>query len=131
MIIRWINPSGENQTEEQWQGAGSLCIGLLLDGSEINDPAFEEHESAHTLLIVFNSYYDTVRFKLPEAGGEARWRRLLDTQSGAANTEDATHDSGEEIEIPGRSLLALGPSTSGSDREAKNGEGPSAVDATL
>jgi isoamylase len=126
MIIRWINPSGENQTEEQWQDPGALCIGLLLDGSEIQNREFEEHERERMFLIIFNAYYDAVQFKLPDAAGGAHWRRLLDTQKGEVYTEGATHSSGEEIEVPGRSLLAFASST-GQDHEAGTIEGLNAV----
>ncbi|MGH8503189.1 MAG: glycogen debranching protein GlgX [Gammaproteobacteria bacterium] len=110
MIIRWINPSGEEQTEEQWQDAGARCIGLLLDGGEIEDPAFERDEGERTLLIIFNSYHETVTFTLPDIGESTRWRRLLDTQDGTDDSQDITHDSKAEIDIPGRSLLLLAAS---------------------
>jgi glycogen operon protein len=122
MIIRWINPTGIDQTEEQWHEAGALCIGLLLDGSEIEDPAFEKGEGARTILIIFNAYHDTLSFKLPDHSGETPWQRLLDTHAGATEASDVTHTSGEEIEIPGRSLLALAPLTVG-DHDAA-GERP-------
>jgi glycogen operon protein len=104
MIIRWINPSGEDQTEEQWQDAGLHCIGLLLDGSEISDPAFEKDEGGRRLLIVFNSYHDTVSFKLPEVEDEGKWHRLLHTQ---AEEQGALYPGGEDIEVEGRSLMLL------------------------
>ncbi|HEX2239052.1 MAG TPA: glycogen debranching protein GlgX [Gammaproteobacteria bacterium] len=110
MIIRWINPNGEDQTEEQWQDPGALCIGLLLDGSEIRDSAYEEHEGERMLLVVFNAYHNKLPFKLPAPRGQTRWRRLLDTQTGANNMDDTSHDSGEEIELAGRSLIVLAPS---------------------
>jgi len=110
MVIRWVNPSGETQVEEQWQDGGARCIGLLLDGREIEDPAFERDEGERTLLIIFNSYHDAVTFTLPSNGGSSGWRRLLDTQDDADDTQETTHKSGEEIEIPGRSLLLLAAS---------------------
>ena len=86
------------------------CIGLLLDGSEIQDPAFERNEGERTLLIIFNSYHDTVTFSLPSNGDSTGWRRLLDTQDGANAAQETGHSSGEEIDIPGRSLLLMAAS---------------------
>jgi glycogen operon protein len=106
MVLRWINPSGENQTEEQWQDPGARCIGLLLERGQ--EAAYPDAQAERTLLIVFNAHYDSVAFKLPDTDSGLDWRRLLDTQDGEAQTQGANHHSGEEIEISGRALLLFG-----------------------
>ncbi|MDN5850274.1 MAG: glycogen debranching protein GlgX [Nitrococcus sp.] len=106
MIIRWINPSGEDQTEAQWRDAGARCIGLLLERGE--EAAYAIEHSERTLLAVFNAHHAAVAFKLPDSEDGSHWHRLLNTNSSDITAQDVTHDSGEAIEIPGRSLLLLG-----------------------
>lgn len=70
----------------------------------------QRDEGERTLLIIFNSYHDAVSFTLPSNGGSTGWRHLLDTQDDADDAQESGHNSGEEIEIPGRSLRLLAAS---------------------
>jgi glycogen operon protein len=127
MIIRWINPYGSDQTEEQWRDPGARCIGLLLqrpkdpadaepEGASAlfespEDSAIQEPQGAPALLTIFNAHHEVVVFKLPNAPGEAQWQCTLDTEVGKGDYQPA-YASAREIEIPGRCLMLFEPSSS-------------------
>jgi isoamylase len=105
----WLTPAAAEMTEAQWTDPSAKCLGVILDGraqtSGIKRPA-----SDPTVLIVLNSHYDVVRFKLPEVVGGTNWELLIDTNLPMA--EVTPFDFGREYDVTGRSLLlfALRPS---------------------
>jgi glycogen operon protein len=104
MIIRWIDPSGKEQTDKEWKNPESRTIGLLLQRGE--EAAYPDDASLSVLLLIFNAHHDNATFTLPDPGGETLWRRILDTANGGS--EETMHASGEKIDVPGRSLLVVG-----------------------
>ncbi|EAR20310.1 glycogen debranching protein GlgX [Nitrococcus mobilis] len=106
MKIRWIGPSGNDYSDEEWGDAGSRCIGLLLERGE--ERAYISDRGERILLAIFNSHHETVAFKLPELEGDFVWQRLLDTHEGTCDADGVTHARGETVEIPGRSTRLFG-----------------------
>jgi glycogen operon protein len=96
LVIEWLNASGGNQNDEQWDDDLARCIGLRL-----LSPA-SETEPEQELLILFNAYDGSVAFTLPERGDGA-WSMILDTN----DPNGAPHDSAGEIELPPRSYVVL------------------------
>jgi isoamylase len=101
--IRWINPSGDDQTEEQWRDPHARCLGMLLDG-RARTSGLRRRGHAATVLLVTNAYHDAVNFRLPEAPGGDEWSLLLDTGD-PRRDGDAAGRSGEDWLVGGRSLL--------------------------
>jgi glycogen operon protein len=107
--IRWINPSGDDQTEEQWRDPHAHCLGVLLDG-RAQPTGIRRRGQDVTLLVVLNAYYDAVNFRVPQVTGGTEWALELDTAELERNGE-AIGRSGEQWLVGGRSLLlfALAP----------------------
>ncbi len=101
--VRWLTPSGDDMTEEQWSDSNARCLGMLLDGraqaTGIKRPAMDA-----TALLVFNAHHGVVKFKVPEVVGGRAWRRLIDTNMPEAEASLSVH-SGDEYEVIGRSVL--------------------------
>ena len=116
MKIRWISPSGNDYSDEEWRDAASRCIGLLLERGE--ERAYISDRGERTLLAIFNAHPDTVAFKLPDLEGDFVWQRLLDTHEGICDAEGVTHARSETVEIPGRSTRLFGPSDNPAPPEA-------------
>jgi glycogen operon protein len=94
--VRWLNPTGGDQTPEQWDDANALAIGLLL---RLPD---EAPEGVSEALVLFNSFDGEIAFALPpKASGE--WTVALDSFDGARHLQRV---SGEAKLAP-RSLMAL------------------------
>ena len=101
--VRWINPSGEDQTQEQWDDPRAHCLGVLLDG-RARATGIRRRGQDVTLLLVLNAYHDAVNFRLPEVAGGAEWTLRLDTATPERNDKAAAR-SGEDWLVGGRSLL--------------------------
>jgi glycogen operon protein len=103
--VAWIGTSGKEMTEAEWQDANTRCFGMLLDG-RAQQSGIKPRGHEATLLIVFNSWQDVVKFTLPGTNGGGEWRLLADT-----NMPDLPEGSrfaiGHSYEVTGRSLLLL------------------------
>jgi glycogen operon protein len=65
-------------SDQDWNAGTGRTFGVLLAGSEEDDPADGAGEPpSDTLFLAFNAHHERVRFVLPLAAG--RWVRLLDT----------------------------------------------------
>ena len=81
------------------------CFGMLLDG-RAQQTGIRQRGQEATLLIIFNSWQDVVKFKLPGAGETtaAHWELLADTNMPDL-PEGSRFDFGHVYEVTGRSLL--------------------------
>ncbi|SIO58800.1 glycogen debranching protein GlgX [Paraburkholderia phenazinium] len=100
---RWLSPTGEDLSQEQWDDAAMRCFGLVIDGraqaSGIRRPA-----SDATLLLVLNAHHDLVNFTLPDIPEGDKWTLLLDTNM-PVRDELPAYSAGESYQVTGRSLL--------------------------
>jgi len=103
--VTWIGTSGKEMSEAEWQDPNTRCFGMLLDG-RAQQTGIKQRGHEATLLIVFNSWQDVVKFSLPSTNGGGEWRLLADT-----NMPDLPEGSrfaiGHPYEVTGRSLLLL------------------------
>jgi glycogen operon protein len=90
-------------THEEWQNAGMKCFGMLLDGRAQQSGIRQRGQEA-TLLIIFNSWQDVVKFKLPAAPEGECWELVADTNMPDL-PEGKRFDIGHEYEVTARSLL--------------------------
>ncbi|SCX02608.1 Glycogen debranching enzyme [Agrobacterium sp. DSM 25558] len=98
----WLNPGGGEQTQEQWEDAGSTSLGLRLT----QDPQGKlpaEADEWQDVLILFNPHDGAVEFKLPDA--DHGWMTELTTADPAAPSN--TIANGEIYTVEGRSLVLL------------------------
>jgi glycogen operon protein len=105
--ISWLNPSGEEMTDEDW-GAGFVkCLGVRLAGDLIGD-VDERGEPivGDTLLLLLNAHHEAISFALPAHKEEHRWELLLDT-AGPTALEPRQMKGGEQYGLQGRSLAVF------------------------
>ena len=87
------------------------CFGMLIDG-RAQTSGIKRRASDVTMLIVINSYYDRVKFTLPEFVGGDQWMMFIDTND-PERKEASTLKTGDKYDVTGRSLLLLAALTSG------------------
>jgi glycogen operon protein len=114
--ITWVNPTGEEQTTEQWEDPMARCLGMLLDGRVDPSGPASPTQAGAPLLLVVNSYHDAVNFTLPSPAGCAEWTCLLDTNS--PDEEIGAFDPGDRFLVTGRSLLLFEMRSERSDDRA-------------
>jgi len=101
--VTWVSGSGNEMTAEEWQDGNNKCFGMLLDGRAQQSGIRQRGQEA-TLLIVFNSWQDVVKFKLPAAPDGKAWELVADTNMPDL-PEGSRFDLGHEYQVTARSLL--------------------------
>ena len=101
--VTWIDTNGSVFLDEAWSQGNVQCFGMLIDGRAQSTGIVKRGQDA-TMLLVMNSYHDTVVFKLPEAPEGVNWELLIETNI-PETKENALFAFGAEYEVSGRLLL--------------------------
>ena len=93
--LTWLEASGNEMTDEDWDAPTQRPLGLLMDGNQLTE--LDEHGeriSGDTLLMLLNANHDAAEFTLPTVGEEEpTWELLIDTaRPDAGEGEAAVHD---------------------------------------
>ena len=101
--IEWIKPDSTEMTEQDWNQASFLTIGILLAGDAIGE--FDEKGrriTDATFMLLLNGHPDPVAFKLPASAQP--WELILYTIMPNLAGPKNTVNSGTEFRMEGRSL---------------------------
>lgn len=101
--VTWINATGSEMQQIDWNDGLMRCFGMLVDG-RAQTSGIKRRASDLTLLIVVNAYHDIVKFTLPEFVGASEWLILTDTNI-PQRSETSLLNSGHDYEVTGRSLV--------------------------
>ncbi len=93
--ITWLRADGEEMTPEDWQLPIAKFLGLMLADEEGN-----------VMLMLVNSYSDSINVRLPEVDGTTDWHLVVDTARGFVEPiqEPPLHGA---VTLPGRALMLL------------------------
>lgn len=80
--IRWIRTDGEDMTDEEWNTSFVRSLGMMLNG-QVMDEVDEKGNVVkdRISLILVNSYWESIEFKLPKNGKNPRWEMKFDTSN--------------------------------------------------
>ncbi|WP_045227159.1 glycogen debranching protein GlgX [Methyloterricola oryzae] len=101
--IIWLNPDGEEMSEEEWSQSFARCLGVYLAGEAINErderdqPLLDDN-----FLLLLNAHDREIQFLLPNYRADRHWRIMLDTAEEEAQA--CTYSSGENYLVKSRSL---------------------------
>ncbi|HEX4927445.1 MAG TPA: glycogen debranching protein GlgX [Burkholderiales bacterium] len=105
--VSWVSASGAEMTAEEWENGHTRCFGMLLDG-RAQPSGIRQRGQEATMLIIFNSWQDVVKFKLPAApilgNGSSHWDLLADTNMPDL-PEGRRFPLGHVYQVTARSLL--------------------------
>ena len=96
-------------TAQEWDDTNPHCFGMLLDGRAQQSGIRQRGQEA-TILIVFNSWQDVVKFTLPSAPEGECWELVADTNMPDLHelqNSCSRFDIGHVYEVTGRSLLVF------------------------
>ena len=106
--IVWLNPDGDEMSDQEWGQSFARSLGMLLAGRAIDEQ--DERGRALTdddLLILMNAHHEPVPFTLPAAADGGRWQAVLDTQHESGMAPEASFASGDVYPLQGRSFVWL------------------------
>ena len=108
--ITFFDLSGAEMSDQQWGEPNARSIGIRLAGDVLGD-LNDRGEPIHgdTLLLLFNSHWEELPFKLPAANAEHVWESMLDT----ARPEGpcVVYQPGDTFPLFGRSVAVLHTAT--------------------
>jgi isoamylase len=107
--ICWLNPDGEEMSDEEWNFFYARCLGLLLHGD-----AIEEHDErgrriqGETFVLLLNAHAEAVPFRMPRLVGIARWGVAVDTSfADGVRSDRRTFNTGQSYPLQARSAALL------------------------
>ena len=78
--MKWLEPSGDEMSEQVWNNPMVRCIGVHYCGGKIDVDEYGEPIIGDHVLILFNADHSTpVDFHLPTLASGQPWQRVLDT----------------------------------------------------
>ncbi len=78
--IAWLDPTGQEMTDDQWNEPHMRCLGVRLQGGMIDNDEYGEPIIGDHILILFNADHSVeIPFQLPKLPGGGEWERLFDT----------------------------------------------------
>jgi len=104
--ISWLDPSGEEMTDEAWSAGFARCLGVRLAGDIIGE-VDERGEPivGDTLLLLLNAHHEAIPFHLPLTKWHAPWVPILDTAR--STSEMMEHPDESMYALEGRSMVLL------------------------
>jgi glycogen operon protein len=104
--LAWLAPDGREMTDEAWNADFVRCLGMILNGSAIEEVDERgEPLMGDTLLVLLNAHSDKVPFTLPALDADQQWRRIADTFD--PHTPDRSYKPGARYPLQGRSLAVF------------------------
>lgn len=101
--VRWYDAGGTELQSEQWDDPHMRSFGMLLD----TNIGLEEDESATTIFVALNAYYDVVQFTLPPINGLGSWKMILDTNIPDDGESAPVFEPGKTYGVTGRSMVVF------------------------
>src|SRR5690606_22854497 len=76
----WLLPDAQEMGEDDWQRSDAHSVGMFLNGDAIAEPGRRgERLIDDSFLLLLNSHWEPVDFRLPEASYGEHWTALIDT----------------------------------------------------
>ncbi|MGW3309589.1 glycogen debranching protein GlgX [Streptomyces sp. NPDC001073] len=104
----WLLPDGREMADLDWQRSDAHCVGVFLNGDAIAErdpqggPVVDD-----SFLLLLNSFWEPVGFRLPDIAYGERWTTLIDTAEPQGSPDETEHKAGTERVVEARSLVLL------------------------
>jgi isoamylase len=106
--VLWLNPSGNEMSEDEWRDPALHCLGMFLSGQGLDETDERGRSlSDENFLVLLNAYHEDMKFTLPAFRVGDRWTAWMDTsREGGLRTVD-TYDAGVAYPLQARSMVVL------------------------
>ncbi len=76
----WLDPAGQEMTDEAWNAGFVRCLGVQMRGDLIEDLDEDGNRIVgDTILLLLNAHHESILFTLPPLEMDQQWERVLDT----------------------------------------------------
>ena len=106
--VLWLNPGGNEMSEDEWRDPLLHCLGMFLSGQGLDETDERGRNlSDENFLVLLNAYHEDMEFTLPAFRIGARWTAWMDTSREAGLRTVETSDAGTAYSVQARSLVVL------------------------
>jgi isoamylase len=106
--VLWLNPSGNEMTEEEWRDLSLHCLGMFLSGQGLDETDERGRKLVdENFLVLLNAHHEDVGFVLPALRAGTRWTAWMDTSREAGLRSVETYDAGTPYPLQARSMVVL------------------------
>ncbi len=104
----WLLPDATEMADEDWHRSDAHAIGVFLNGDAIAErDSYGQRVVDDSFLLLFNSYWEPMAFRLPSAAYGERWTALIDTADPQGTPDESEHKAGTTLVVESRSLVVL------------------------
>ncbi|MEV7993824.1 glycogen debranching protein GlgX [Streptomyces sp. NPDC086077] len=104
----WLQPDATEMADEDWQRSDAHTVGVFLNGDAIAEPdAYGRRVVDDSFLLLLNSYWEPVDFRLPDSTYGERWTTLIDTADPEGPPDETEHKAATTLTVEARSLVLL------------------------
>jgi isoamylase len=106
--LEWFTPAGSPMDGGDWADPNARAVAIYLDGSDDPDLAQDGTPMVDDdFLILVNSWWEPLGFKLPGTRPGAQWHAEIDSYDPAAPEAASLHSAGEQVTAGPRSVQIL------------------------
>ncbi|HTZ36981.1 MAG TPA: glycogen debranching protein GlgX [Stellaceae bacterium] len=106
--ITWLNPAGEETTDEDWRNPVALALGYVLGGAagEFYTTG-GQRDIDDSFLVMMSAYHEDLDFRFPQFGdGRVAWQALIDTAEPSGMVDDdRLYAAGEVYRLRAQSFV--------------------------
>ncbi|MER7682762.1 glycogen debranching protein GlgX [Streptomyces sp. NPDC096934] len=104
----WLRPDAREMTDADWRRADAHALTVFLNGDAIAEPdPYGGPVVDDSFLLLLNSYWEPVVFRLPGTEYGERWTARIDTADPAALPDERERKADTDVRLEARSLLLL------------------------
>ncbi|NUS28046.1 MAG: glycogen debranching protein GlgX [Streptomyces sp.] len=120
----WFAPDAREMTDGDWLRPDAHSVGAFLNGDAIAEPdSCGRPVVDDSFLLLLNSYWEPVGFRLPEAAYGERWTTLIDTAE-PRGTDETEHKAESVVSVAARSLVLLSRPSAGAPVSGRDAPSP-------
>jgi glycogen operon protein len=102
--VYWFRPDGRRMTRRDWDNKDARAIGVFLNGDELDAQSpYGEELRDDSFLLLFNSHFEEITFRLPARRFGTHWE--LELATGACTWVRLT--PGQDVAVESRSIVVL------------------------
>jgi glycogen operon protein len=128
--IAWFRPDGSEMSDQDWNAANALTIGVFLNGDHLPDlDARGRRVRSGSFCLLINAFHEPVEVTIPGAHFGTTWRALLDTAHARPYRDgDRPPDlkAGDTFEVLERTMVVLQRLDPPPDGPTERGRAPGA-----
>ncbi|MEK8088393.1 glycogen debranching protein GlgX [Thermithiobacillus plumbiphilus] len=108
--IIWLNPAGQEMSDEEWNLSFARSLGVFLAGKHMHESdRWGQQVSKGNFLLLLNAHHEEIPFCIPTLTQPGdRWSLLLDTSLSEAESQDnRVYEASSNYPLQARSLALL------------------------